>query len=107
MSDVASLRASLQQIDAILARQPHGPELRAAHLDLVTLAGQLQGAVSERRRGDGETPAVRDAEASLDAMKAGVRQVGMDIRLASEGTLQFGLEACVRDAFQVLDDLKR
>lgn len=107
MSDTASLRDSVQAIQARLAQAPGWPQLRAAHLDLVTTAGQLQGAVHERRRVAGETQALRDAETALDAMQAGVRQVGMDIRLASEAALRLGLESCLAEAYAVLDALDR
>jgi hypothetical protein len=63
--------------------------------------------VSERRRGMGETHAIQEAQQALDTMKAGVRQVGMDIRLASEGALAFGLGAALQSAFQTLDCLDR
>lgn len=105
MIDTAALHASLVAIEASLAGQPGSAQLRAAHLDLVTLTGQLQGIVNERRRLQGETDAVRETEVALNALKAGVRQVGMDIRLASEGALAFGLEAALRSAFQTLDCL--
>lgn len=107
MIDTAKLRADLAEIESGLASQPRLPELRAAHLDLVTLTGQLQGAVSERRRGQGETVAIREAQAALDNMKAGVRQVGMDIRLASEDALAFGLGEALDSGFQALACLDR
>ncbi len=104
-SGTSELRDSLQAIGIRLAEAPQWPQLRAAHLDLVTITGRLQGALSERRRLDGETEALREAETALDAMKAGVRQVGMDIRLASERALLLGLEACLENAYRVLDAL--
>lgn len=107
MIDITDLRASLTEIESVLVTQPHLPQLRTAHLDLVTLAGQLQGAVSERRRLQGETEEIREAQLALDAMKAGIRQVGMDIRLASEGALAFGLGHALQNAFQTLDSLDR
>lgn len=103
MSDVTGLRASLQRIESMLGDQPRWPQLRTAHLDLVTVTGQLQGALSEQRRLGGDAGTLQHAEESLDAMKATVRQVGMDIRLASEGALLLGLQTCLRLAFEVLD----
>lgn len=103
MADTEALRAALQAMEATLARQPHWPQLRAAHLDLVTATGQIRGAIHGMRREGGETAKLRAAEEALRQLEASVRQVGMDIRLASEGALLLGLQTALQHAFETLD----
>ena len=104
-TDLTALRESCSALNARLNGQPHWPELRAIYLDLSLLVGQIQGAVGERGRGAGGPLDVRGAQEALGALKSSVRQVGLDIRLASEPALRLGLETALEHAGVTLDCL--
>ena len=91
-------------LQAELATGTPWPRLRAAYLELATVAGQLQGAVAERAR-SGAGPDSTDLEALLERLKSELRQVGFDIRLASEAALAIGLQTALGDALAILDRL--
>jgi hypothetical protein len=96
--DVTRTRAEIERLSAGLEGQPDWPELRSVYLDLSTLAGQLQGAVGDARREAGDTPAVQTAASALERLKAEVRQIGLDIRLASPQALLIGLQTALASA---------
>jgi hypothetical protein len=107
VENVDELRETCLALRRRLEGQPHWPELRAVYLELAPLAGQLQGAVRERIRAEGGTEESRQAEASLSRLQAGMRQVGLDIRLASEPALLLGLQTCLESALETVDYLQR
>lgn len=106
MIDLDAARERCRSLAARLEGQPHWPELRAVYLDLSTLVGQLQGAVSEARRARPASEEARAAEAAFDRLRAGARRVGLDIRLASEPALQLGLQEALKSASETLDRLQ-
>ena len=107
MVDTAEAREDCRRLAARLEGHPRWPELNAAYLDLAPLVGRLQGLVGEAERAHGLTEAVREAEESLERLKAGARQVGLDIRLASEGALLIGLQTVLQGVSETLDRLER
>lgn len=107
MAGMAELRGGCLELSTRLASSPHVPELHTIYLDLVPLIGQLQGAVSLAQRTHGETPPIQFAQTHLEQLKAIARQVGLDIRLASEAALLLGLQSALDEAFQVLDQLEQ
>lgn len=107
MSDNAAMRASCRRLMARLEGQPAWPELRAIYLDLAPLIGELQAAVTEAARSLAESDGARQAQDALDLLKASSRQVGLDIRLASEPALRVGLQIALQHALDTLDALDR
>ena len=107
MSDLAEVRAECCRLAARLEGKPDGSALRAVYLDMATVVGRLQGAVSEARRVSNNRDAVEQAEAALSQLKGSLRQVGLDIRLASPSTLALGLQSAVGSALETLDHLQR
>jgi hypothetical protein len=105
MTEVESLQASLHSLAARLEGSPQWPALRAIYLDLAPYLGPIQAALHGAERVYGSSPEVLAAGESFDAFKAGLRQVGLDIRLASEGALAVGLHQCVQLALETLDTL--
>jgi hypothetical protein len=105
--DLPALRAECEHLLDRLEGAPHWDQLRAIHMDVAPLIGQIQGLVSTRRRETGDTPDVIAADAALERLKAGSRQVGADIRLASESALAIGLRTTVEAALQAIDALQR
>src|SRR5579859_4135520 len=102
--DFASLRAELDHLGRQLERAPRWPELRAVYLDMTPLVGQLQAAVDEKLRSATsnreEEPAI--LQTAFEELKASFRQVGLDLRLASEPALRVGLETVIDAARDVL-----
>jgi len=107
MTDLQDLKERCRRLEARLQGQPHWPELRGVYLELVTVVGQLQGAVGESSRAHGETEEARMAERSFERLKSSSRKVGLDIRLASEAALLVGLQDSLQSAFETLDWLER
>ncbi len=107
MSDLADVRAECHQLAARLEGTPDGAALRAIYLDMATVVGRLQGAVSEARRASNNPDTVERAETALSELKGRLRQVGLDIRLASLPALAFGLQSAVGSALETLDHLQR
>ena len=105
--ETAELREECRLLQLRLEGHPHAPDLHRIYLDLVPLVGRLQGLVSERLRRSDQTEALRAAQEPLEQLKSTVRQVGLDIRLASEAALQVGLQRALECAFEVLDLLER
>jgi hypothetical protein len=106
MTDLAPIQETCGRLAARLQGRPRESELRATYMEMATLTGLLHGAVGDARRVQGETDAVRAAEASLDRFKAGMRQVGLDIRLASEAATQIGLQTALDTAIETLEALE-
>jgi hypothetical protein len=107
MSDLADVRAECEKLAARLEGKPEWAALRAIYLDMATVVGRLQGAVGEARRASNNHDAVKQAEATLIELKGSLRQVGLDIRLASPPALAFGLQSAVESALATLDHLQR
>jgi len=107
MSDLAGVRAECRQLAARLEGKPDWAALRAIYLDMATVAGRIQGAVSEARRASDNHDMVDRAEAALTEAKGNLRQVGLDIRLASPAALALGLRSAVGSALEALDHLQR
>jgi hypothetical protein len=105
--DREDLRTACRDLALKLEGEPQWPALKAAYLDLATLVGRLQGAVSEAARTQGPNDELRAAEAGLETLKATTRQVGLDIRLASERALAVGLRMALESAAEVLNALDR
>jgi hypothetical protein len=105
--DNASIRDELLGLAQRLHRSPKWPVIAAAHRDLATVVGQLQGMVSTARREHGETADLQSAEEALDRLKSSVRRVGLDIRLASEPALAIGVQTSIDYALEILDRLKQ
>lgn len=105
--ETTELREECRLLQGRLEGHPHGPDLHRIYLDLAPLVGRLQGLVSERSRAVGQTGALRAAQELLEQLKATVRQVGLDIRLASEPALQVGLQRALECTLEVLDLLER
>jgi hypothetical protein len=104
--DLVAMRAECEQLLDRLDAVPAWPDLRAVYMDLAPIVGQIQGAVSTRRREIGETAQVREAEAALERLKASSRQVGADIRLASESALAIGLRTALNEALGAIEQLE-
>ena len=105
--DLVGMRAEAEILLERLDGTPQWPDLRAIHMDVAPLLGRLQGAVGARRRELGDTPQVREAETALEGVKASSRQVGADIRLASEDALALGLRTTIDGALEVIGLLER
>jgi hypothetical protein len=106
-SDKASIRNELVELAERLDLTPTWPVISAAHRDLATIVGQVQGMVSTARREHGETAELRSAEEALDRLKTGVRKVGLDIRLASEPALAIGVQTSIDNALETLGWLEQ
>jgi hypothetical protein len=105
--DLVALRAECEALLDRLEGQVHLLDLRRIHMDIAPMIGQLQGMVGARRREVGDLDAVLQAEDALGRLKADSRQVGADIRLASETALAMGLRTALSDALQVIAALER
>ncbi len=106
MSHLADVRAECGKLAARLEGKPEWAALRAIYLDMATVVGRLQGAVGEARRASNHQDTVEQAEATLIELKGSLRQVGLDIRLASPPALAFGLQSAVGSALATLDHLQ-
>lgn len=96
-----------EQLEARLRERSSPLDLRGVHFNLVTVAAQLQGAVGELVRAQGETEATSQLERSLDELKARVRRVGLDLRVAPEAALIMGLELSLQSARDTIDRLQQ
>jgi hypothetical protein len=105
--DLPGMRAQCELLLERLDGAPTVPQLRAVFMDLAPLIGEIQGAVLARRREVGNSLDVREAEAGLDRLKVGSRQVGAEIRLASEDALALGLRTTLGEAMEVIAILER
>ena len=104
MTDLQAIRTECRRLSAELEGQPHWEELRRIYLELAPLMGELQGAVSASIR---ERGAAQPLQQQLEELKTTVRQVGLDIRLASEGALAMGLRVSLERAEELLDRLEQ
>lgn len=102
MDEAGECGRQLEALSVRLAGRSSSNTLKAVYLDLVTTAGQLQGLAGDARRELGDTEAMRAGGEALDAMKADLRQVGLDIRLSSTDSLQFGLQTAVENGIRAL-----
>lgn len=102
MNDIEELQAACRDLHLRLSGNPHWSELNAIYLALVPLVGRIQAAVAERARLHGESDTLHAAEASFQALKASRKQVGVDIRLASEPALRLGLQTAIEQALETL-----
>ena len=107
MADTAQIRETCREISARLEGRPAWPELRAVYLDMAPLVGQLQGLVNDARRAHGGGVETLESARALEQLKAQLRQVGLDMRLASEPALLMGLQMALESAAQTLDRLER
>ena len=105
MTDTDEIREYCRGLAGRLAGKPSGSQIHAAYLDLATVTGQLQAAVAECVRLRGESDETHEIRQALDEMKAQVRKVGLDIRLASESALLIGLQTALESALETLDRL--
>ena len=106
MPDPAHLTSACRELMDRLDGPPQIDRLKAVYLELSFLTGQLQGAVNDTARAQGETREVQFARASFESFKSSLRRVGFDIRLASPAALQMGLQASLEHALEALDHLE-
>lgn len=106
MADVTDMRSRCRQLTAQIEGQPTSSALRTVYLQLGPLVGELKGMVGERRRKQGDTEAVRAAEGALEQLERIARKVSLDMRLASPGALQIGLQSSLESALETLDCLE-
>jgi hypothetical protein len=107
MSDLSQLRSECRRLAGQLEGEPHWEKLRAIYLELAPLMGELQGALSRWTRAHGDEEDAQPLQTTFDELKASVRQVGLDIRLASEGALAMGLRVSLERAEELLDRLEQ
>jgi hypothetical protein len=105
--DLVAIRAECEILLDRLDKGALWADLRAIHMDLAPIIGQIQGAVGTRLRDIGSTPDALEASAALDRLKADSRRVGADIRLASEAALSLGLRVALSDALAAVSALER
>jgi hypothetical protein len=99
-SDLAALQARAEELAGDIERAA-GPQLHGLYLDLVTFLGTVTGAVHEAQRSRRDD--MGTAHDALDRAKGSARQVGLDIRLASEPALRMGLSTAIEQAREALD----
>lgn len=107
MDDLEEIRLECLDLTGRLQGTVQWPALRTVYLDLSTVVGRLQGLVSARVRGHEESNEARLARESLERFKAQTRQVGLDIRLASEPALLLGLQTALETATETIEHLRR
>jgi hypothetical protein len=107
MIDLQPLTDRYRSLATRLEGQPHHDEVRAVFLELASQVGELEAAVNERVKGRETSLDGQEARLALDQMKASLRAVGLDIRLASPPSIAIGLETVLETTFETLARLQR
>lgn len=105
--DLVAMKAQVELLRGRLNGAPSWQEVRAIYMDLAPLIGEIQGAVSTRRREAESQAEVEEAAAALERLKSSARKVGADIRLGSVPGLTMGLWAALGKAMAAVDCLER
>src|SRR5438270_13298400 len=102
MIDLQTLTDRYRRLSTRLEGQTSYDEVRAVFLELASQVGELEAAVNERVKGRETSLDAQQARLALDQMKASLRAVGLDIRLASPPAIAIGLETVLESALETL-----
>ncbi|HEX8918011.1 MAG TPA: hypothetical protein VF898_05885 [Chloroflexota bacterium] len=97
-----------EQCDLLAARIQGNSDwgsLRAVYLDLVPVVGEIQGAVRTYTRDHVGSAEARRLDHAFEQLQNTIRQVGHDIRLSSPAALRIGLESCLEQVREILQEL--
>jgi hypothetical protein len=105
--DLVGMRSEVEILQARLKGAPSWEQVRSIYMDLAPLIGEIQGAVSTRRREAEPQVELEEASAAVERLKASSRKVGADIRLGSVPGLTMGLDTALAEATEAIDALEK